>query len=198
MAIEYSCCSTSSLPDESSARASVERAPSPPTESPPDLATLRLAYTEMVRRMDITTDRTKHIAAEFSALPPAAGAVLAIFFAALPKEAPMSIRVLVLLGLFTFVIISWMCTRAIRRLEAPELQVQAASQYPVAHELQPDDGLNETEWLRQRVIGWRLGATLGAKRNASYAQHLSTVRYWFFFHVLLLGVITAVALLVAD
>lgn len=109
-----------------------------------DVETLRLAYAEAQTQVELARDERRLMAAEYAALPPSAGAILALFAAFRPEGLPEVSAYLYGLSVIPFLCILGMTVRGTNELWAASTRAEMAKKTKLSNELSPHDLLEIT------------------------------------------------------
>ena len=160
-----------------------------------DMETLRLTYAEVNKGVDRLHAESARMDAEFAALPPAAGAILAVFIAFRPDDLPGVFPYLYGLALVPFLGILYISVRSRDLLDAPDLRQKVAKEARVSDELEDDARLPAREWLTGRIIGGRAVQWAGLQQTAHFHQYIRGGRILFGALIVFLALVTTAALL---
>ena len=141
-----------------------------------DLETLKLAYEEVWEQLRIQRDFRKQIAAELTATPTLAGAVLALFVALRPDDANALISVLYAIGVVPFLVIVVATIRGATDVIAPKQLAGVLQKAEIRGELEDADYFPLRKFLVLRIVGGRGVRDLTSQMEADYPAFLRRMR----------------------
>ena len=172
-----------------------------PAEASPastmDVETLRLAYAEVLARMEVLRQETHRLLAEFAALPLTAGGIITLFFAFRPEDLPGAFPYLYGLTVVPFLLLFWMAFSATESFVPVKVAAKLADEEQLTDQPNSEDYLPHRDWLLKSTTSWRIAAVVGTKYNSQYRLYLQRIRLVFAFLVVYLVAITFAALLAA-
>ena len=148
--------------------------------------------------MELERQAHHRLAAEFAALPTAAGGVITLFFAFRPEELPSVYPYLYGLSLLPFLLLFGMSIYATHQYLPARMEAKIAREQVPSTELNDADYYPVEEWLKSKIIMWRIGAVLNRKRSAEYSLYLGRIRIVFSLLVVYLVLVTVAALLATS